>query len=92
MHAKLCVYDFQTCVRSTVTSPTMMSVVGLLYQESTAWTPAAAPLALPGAPNVTNVQKGELQNLSSYVLGAQGSHTGVTSSMADPSSKVLCGS
>lgn len=50
--------------------------------------PAAARLASPGVLNVMNVRKRPLRNLTSSVLGAQASRTGVTLLTAGPSLKV----
>lgn len=62
--------------------------MALLSRGSTGWTPAAAQWVWPGAPSATNVLRKALRTMPSSVPGAQASHTGATSSTADPSSKV----
>lgn len=50
--------------------------------------PAAAQWVWPGALNAMNARKKALRNLTSSVLGAEASRTGVTSLTAGPSLKV----
>lgn len=57
-------------------------------QGGTAWTPAAALWAWPGAQNVTNAPREAPLSTTSSAPVAQASLTGATSSTADPSSKV----
>lgn len=78
----------QICVRSTVTWLMRTSAVGPPSQGGTAWMPAAALWAWPGAPNVMNAPREAPLSTTSSAPVAQASLTGATSSTADPSSKV----